>query len=249
MPRFSSTFLSIAFAVGVVAACADDAPPAQSSRLCVPPPRPGGASVTLVPALGDVKFTAPVELIEGPDRRFYVLEQAGIVKVVPPGGGQPTVALDISGRITAGGEAGLLGLAFDPKFAENGFVYLYFTENVDEKPGVVFQDILARFTSTDGGATFDPASQKTLVKVDDPFGNHNGGHVAFGPDGMLYVGLGDGGSGGDPQGNGQNKDVLLGKLLRIDPHGGEPYGIPKDNPFAAGGGRPELYAYGFRNPW
>ncbi len=240
----------MAFALGVVVvACADDAPKAQSFRLCVPPARPSGASVALVPALGDLKFTAPVELVEGPDRRFYVLEQAGIVKVVPPSGGQPTIALDISGRITAGGEAGLLGLAFDPKFAENGYAYLYFTENVDEKPGIVFQDILARFTSTDGGATFDPASQKTLVKVDDPFAIHNGGHVAFGPDGMLYVGLGDGGSSGDPLGNAQNEDVLLGKLLRIDPHGGEPYGIPKDNPFATGGGRPELYAYGFRNPW
>lgn len=249
MPRIASTFLSIAFALAVVAACGDDSAPAQSSRLCVPPPRPGGASVTLVAALGDPKLKAPVELVEGPGRRFYVLEQAGIVKVIPPGGGEPTVALDISERITAGGEAGLLGIAFDPKFAENGFVYLYFTENVDQKPGIVFQDILARFTSNDGGATFDASTQKTLLAVDDPFGNHNGGHVAFGPDGMLYVGLGDGGSAGDPQQNGQNKDALLGKLLRIDPHGGEPYGIPPTNPFVAGGGRPEIYAYGFRNPW
>ena len=248
--RFAGIFLSLTFGISVVAACGDDGPPAaHSSALCVPPPRPGGASVTLVPALGDRKFTAPVELVEGPGGRFYVVEQAGVVKVVPPDGGEPTIAFDISGRITAGGEAGLLGLAFDPKFEQNGFVYLYFTENVDEKPGIVFQDIVARFTSADGGATFDPATQKTLIKVDDPFGNHNGGHLAFGPDGMLYAGLGDGGSGGDPLGNGQNKDSLLGKVLRIDPNGGEPYGIPPTNPFAAGGGRPEIYAYGFRNPW
>ncbi len=252
MPRIASAFLSFAFALAVVAACGDEEKPSptKSLRLCVPPPRPGGASVTLVPALGDPKLTAPVELVQGPGNRFYVLEQAGIVKVLAPeGAGEPTVALDISERITAGGEAGLLGIAFDPKFADNGFVYLYFTENVDEKPGIVFQDILARFTSTDGGATFDAASQKTLLKVDDPYGNHNGGHVAFGPDGMLYVGLGDGGSAGDPLQNGQNKEALLGKLLRIDPNAGEPYGIPPTNPFATGGGRPEIYAYGFRNPW
>jgi uncharacterized repeat protein (TIGR03806 family) len=205
--------------------------------------------VALVPAFEGLSFAAPVELVPGPGGRFYVVEQSGTIKVIAPGGGSPTTALDISERITSGGEAGLLGLAFDPKFAENGFAYLYFTENVDEKEGFVFQDIVARVTSTDGGATFDPASQKILVKVDDPYGNHNGGHIAFGPDGMLYAGLGDGGSGGDPDGNGQNKDALLGKVLRIDPHGAEPYGIPSDNPFATGGGRPEIWAYGLRNPW
>lgn len=249
--RITSALLSLAsLLAAVVAACGDDpTPPTPSSGACIPPPRPGGASVTLIPALGDVRFTAPVELVQGPGGRFYVVEQAGIVKIVPSGGGEPTVAFDISGRITAGGEAGLLGLAFDPKFSNNGFVYVYFTENVAEKQGIVFQDILARFTSNDGGATFDPTTQKTLLQIDDPYGNHNGGHIAFGPDGMLYVGLGDGGSGGDPLGNGQNKDVLLGKLLRIDPNGGDPYGIPASNPFAKGGGRPEIYAYGFRNPW
>ena len=215
----------------------------------MPPPRAAGASVALAPALGGRSFTAPVELVEGPGRRFYVVEQAGVVKVVPPGDGEPTVALDISARITSGGEAGLLGLAFDPRFTDNGFVYLYFTEKLEDKPGIVFQDVVARVTSNDGGATFDPASQKILLAVDDPYANHNGGHIAFGPDGMLYVGLGDGGSGGDPEGNGQNKEALLGKLLRIDPHGGEPYGVPPSNPFAAGGGRPEIYAYGLRNPW
>jgi uncharacterized repeat protein (TIGR03806 family) len=104
-------------------------------------------------------------------------------------------------------------------------------------------------TSADGGATLSPDTQKILIQLDDPFSNHNGGHLAFGPDRMLYIGIGDGGSGGDPLGNGQNLDVLFAKLLRIDPSAGDPYGIPPTNPFAAGGGRPEIYAYGLRNPW
>ncbi|MBX3204834.1 MAG: PQQ-dependent sugar dehydrogenase [Labilithrix sp.] len=232
-----------------MAACKGDPPVPAPSGPCVPPPRAPGATVALANALGDARFSAPVELVLGPGRRFYVVEQAGVVKVVPPGGGAPTIALDVSGRIISGGEAGLLGLAFDPKFDANGFAYLYFTENIDDKPGFVFQDVVARVTSADGGATFDPGTIEILIKVDDPFSNHNGGHVAFGPDGMLYVGLGDGGSSGDPEGNAQNKNTLLGKLLRIDPHAGEPYGIPPDNPFVSGGGRPEIYAYGLRNPW
>ncbi len=248
--RPRSLGLSFALVLAVVAACSGDDPsPPLASGPCIPPPRAGGASVTLAPALGDVKFTAPVDLVEGPGRRFYVVEQRGIVKLVSSNGGDPTIALDVSERIVSGGEAGLLGLAFDPKFSVNGFAYVYFTANVETKPGVVFQDVVARVTSSDGGATFDPSTLKILLAVDDPFANHNGGHIAFGPDGMLYVGIGDGGSGGDPHGNGQNKDVLLGKVLRIDPHGGDPYGIPPTNPFAAGGGRPEIYAYGLRNPW
>ncbi|MDF2693357.1 MAG: hypothetical protein K0S65_1740 [Labilithrix sp.] len=248
MLRLRSFGLAFTFALAVVAACSGDDPPPAPPGPCLPPPR-YGASIELVPALGDLRFSAPVELVFGPGGRAYVVEQGGIVKVVPPGGGEPTVALDISDRITSGGEAGLLGLAFDPAFAENGFVYLYFTAKLEVKEGVVFQDVVARMFSADGGATFDPSSQKILIQVDDPFSNHNGGHIAFGPDRFLYIGMGDGGSGGDPKGNGQNKDVLLGKLLRIDPNGGEPYGIPPSNPFASGGGRPEIYAYGLRNPW
>ena len=123
--RPRSLGLSFALVLAVVAACSGDAPsPPLASGPCIPPPRAGGASVTLAPALGDVKFTAPVDLVEGPSRRFYVVEQGGIVKVVSPNGGQPAIALDVSERIVSGGEAGLLGLAFDPKFAENGFAYV-----------------------------------------------------------------------------------------------------------------------------
>ncbi len=199
---------------------------------------------------GDTTFTTPVDIVFGPGNRFYVVEQQGVIKVLPPGGGAPTVVFDVASRIVSGGEAGLLGLAFDPKFAENGFAYVYYTQDVDKKPEAVFQSIIARLTSKDGGNTFDPASEKLVLKVDQPFSNHNGGHIAFGPDGMLYIGFGDGGSGGDPRGNGQNKDVLLGKMLRIDPSPpNDPYKIPPTNPFANGGGRPEIFAYGLRNPW
>src|SRR6185436_2960084 len=95
----------------------------------------------------------------------------------------------------------------------------------------------------------DPSSEIVLLKQTQPFSNHNGGQLAFGPDGYLYLGLGDGGSGGDPQGNGQNRNTLLGKILRVNVDGGTPYGIPPDNPFAGGGGAPEVFAFGFRNPW
>lgn len=244
--------MGLGVGLAVMAACGDDDTKGQAQALCAPPPRRvgvGSASVGLEPAFGDAKFSKPIELVFGPGGRAYIVEQAGILRVVPPDGGATSVAIDISDRIVSGGEAGLLGLAFDPRFAENGLLYMYFTAKIEAKDDVVFQDVLARFNSADGGLTIDPASQKILFAVDDPYSNHNGGHIAFGPDGMLYAGLGDGGSGGDPHGNGQNTNVLLGKLLRIDPHGGDPYGSPPTNPFAAGGGRPEIYAYGLRNPW
>lgn len=216
----------------------------------MPPPRGDAARVELAPALGDVAFAAPIEIVSGPAGRFYVLEQKGVVRVAD--GAAATVALDLRPVIgeTGTGEGGLLGIAFDPDFASSGAVYLHFTAPLAQpSPDVAFQSVVARFTSADGGATFDPASEKRVLVVDQPFSNHNGGKIAFGPDGLLYVALGDGGSGGDPLGNGQNRDTLLGKILRIDPRGGDPYAVPPSNPFAAGGGRPEIYAWGLRNPW
>lgn len=232
----------------VAAACGDGDLPPNPTTPCKPPPR-AAAAVALGPAFGDRSFAQPVEIVEGPGGRFYVLEQAGKVKVVRADASEPTIAIDLSARISSGGEAGLLGIAFDPKFADNGFVYLHFDEAVDKKPGTAYQSIIARFTSPDGGSTFDATTQKVIIQVDHPFRNHNGGRISFGPDGLLYWGLGDGGSSGDPNGNAQNKDALLGKILRIDPSSADPYGIPPTNPFANGGGRPEVFAYGFRNPW
>jgi glucose/arabinose dehydrogenase len=177
--------------------------------------------------------------------RLYAVEQRGVIWPVEPDGslhGDPFV--DLTDRITAAGERGLLGLAFHPDYEENG---RFFVDYTDANGDTVVAE-LAR----SGETRADPASERVILQVDQPFGNHNGGMIAFGPDGYLYVALGDGGGAGDPQGNGQDTSTLLGKILRInvDAGGEAPYGIPADNPFADGaGGRPEIWAWGLRNPW
>ncbi len=195
------------------------------------------------------KLDRPVEVVQY-GGKLYVLEQIGRVLRVDESGASSLVA-DIQSRVQSGGEAGLLGIAFHPKFATNGFVYLYYTAgSVTQPPGVAFQSHLVRMKSNDGGLTLDPASEKRILTVDQPYTNHNGGTIAFGNDGFLYWGLGDGGSGGDPHGNGQSTSSLLGKILRIDVDAGDPYAIPPTNPFASGtAGKPEIYALGLRNPY
>ncbi len=181
--------------------------------------------------------------------RLFVVEQGGRIRVIGPDGRlQPAAFLDISGRISSGGERGLLGLAFHPRFpADPRFFVDYTDPNGDT--------VVSSFTVPRGPGPADaaePGSERVLLRIHQPYPNHNGGSLAFGPDGDLYIGTGDGGSGGDPQGNGQRLDTLLGKLLRIDvdsASGGRPYGIPAGNPFASGGGDPEIWAYGLRNPW
>jgi glucose/arabinose dehydrogenase len=185
--------------------------------------------------------------------RLFVSEQAGKVRVVSAGGVlSPTPFVDLTSRIKLGGERGLLGLAFHPRFATNRRLFVDYTRARDG--GTVVSELRA---SADGSRV-DPSTERIILIVPQPFANHNGGQLAFGPDGYLYIGLGDGGSQGDPNGNGQNRKVLLAKILRIDvdgPHAaGKAYGIPPDNPYAAGGfapgeGRPEVWAYGLRNPW
>ena len=243
------------FVLGVAAgssACSSDPEPPGGLPLaqCVAPARPRDAAIRLESALGDQAFQSPVDLVEGPGKRFYVVEQGGRVRVVEPGASTSTLAIDIAARITSGGEAGLLSVAFDPAFTQNGFVYLHFTSPVagPVQGTRVFESVIARYQSKDGGLTFDPSTEKRVIAVDQPFSNHNAGKIAFGPDGNLYFGLGDGGSGGDPQGHGQNTGTLLGTIVRIDPKG-DPYAVPPTNPFVGGGGRPEIYAYGLRNPW
>ena len=203
-------------------------------------------------------FTNPVLAVQAPgdDARWFVVEQAGRVLVFD---NLDTVAatsvfIDITARVQDGGERGLLGMAFDPLFATNGRVFLHYTRDNNGQ----LQSVLAAYTSPDGGATLDPASESILLTVNQPFDNHNGGHLAFGPDGMLYMALGDGGSGGDPDDNAQNTRNLLGKILRIDVSSGTDYTIPTDNRWA-GNARcttgipaaecPEIHAYGLRNPW
>lgn len=151
--------------------------------------------------------------------------------------------LDIREQVgSQGNEQGLLGLVFHPDYENNGFFYVNYTD-------VNGDTVISRFQVSADPNRAEAASEKFLVQVDQPYPNHNGGHLEFGPDGYLYAGLGDGGSGGDPQGNGQSLETLLGKVLRIDVNSGDPYGIPGDNPFANGGGLAEIWTVGLRNPW
>jgi len=167
----------------------------------------------------------------------------GRIQVLQPGSPAASLFLDIVDRVgSSGNEQGLLGLVFHPAHEENGFFYVNYTDRNGDT-------VIARFTASPGSSQADPGSEQVLLQVDQPFANHNGGGLEFGPDGNLYIGLGDGGSQGDPQANGQSVDTFLGKLLRIDVDSGDPYAIPPDNPFAGGGGRPEIWAYGLRNPW
>jgi glucose/arabinose dehydrogenase len=188
-------------------------------------------------------FISPVnfQFVDDGTGRLFVVEQAGRIRIVTNGQVHEPAFLDITDRVGSGGdEQGLLGLAFHPDFETIPYFYVNYTD----KQG---NTVIARFTSD--GDRADPASEKDLLHIDQPFPNHNGGEVLFGPDGYLYLGLGDGGSQGDPYGNGQNTNVLLGKILRIDVDHGDPYSIPSDNPFVSSGGRPEIWAYGLRNPW
>ncbi len=214
-----------------------------------PAPAPPDA-LALEEAFPGITFQRPVGALQDPldPTRWYVVEQGGRVVTFKTPSGPLSVTVDLSGQLVSGGEAGLLGMAFHPQFASNGKVYLSYT-GPSALPEVALLSHLSVFTSPDGGLTLDPASEEVLLTVEQPFGNHNGGHIAFGPDGYLYLGLGDGGSGGDPRGNAQDTDTLLGAMLRLDVDGGVPYAVPADNPFALGGGRPEIYAWGLRNPW
>jgi glucose/arabinose dehydrogenase len=204
-----------------------------------------------------VVFANPTGLVQH-DGKLYVLQQGSSgpkgaeVRLLSADAQTASTVIDVSSRIVPGGEAGLLGLAFHPHFADNHYVYLYYLSPHPQQPppaGVVFQSVVARYESPDNGLTFDLATEKRILVVDQPFTNHNGGTLAFGNDGYLYFGFGDGGSGGDPFHAAQDKDKLLGKIIRIDVDGGDPYAIPPTNPFAAGGGKPEIYALGFRNPF
>ena len=189
-------------------------------------------------------FAQPLLVTNAGDgsNRLFVLGQQGLIYVVEGAQVLATPFLDVRSKINIqGNEQGLLGLAFHPDYAGNGAFYLNYTDlNGDS--------VVARYQVSSDPNVADPASEQILLQVDQPYANHNGGHLLFGPDGYLYIGLGDGGSGGDPGGNGQSLDTHLGKLLRIDVNAGNPYGIPADNPFA-GSTTPEIWAYGLRNPW
>ncbi|HEX5786587.1 MAG TPA: PQQ-dependent sugar dehydrogenase [Woeseiaceae bacterium] len=228
------------------------------------PPPPDEPSIALEPAYTDLAFTQPVLLLRAPgdDTRWFVVEQPGVVRVFEddPAVDAAEVFLDIGGRVDDSfNESGLLGLAFHPGFPDTPYVYVSYTATGTGGIGPL-ESRIARFTTPDGGATLDAGSETVLLTAPQHAGNHNGGHVLFGPDGLLYIGFGDGGGGGDPEENAQDPTNLLGSLLSIDVDGGAPYAIPPGNPFAAnvpcpaGGSSvaapcPEIFAWGFRNPW
>ncbi|MGH2729799.1 MAG: PQQ-dependent sugar dehydrogenase, partial [Actinomycetota bacterium] len=190
----------------------------------------------------------PLAIIDPGDGsdRLFVVEQDGLIKILRGGHVSEQPFLDLSAFTEGVGEQGLLGLAFHPDYSSNGRFFVDYTDlNGDT--------VVAEYRASEDPERADSSSARVLLEIDQPFSNHNGGHIVFGPDGYLYIGMGDGGSGGDPQGNGQSLDTLLGKLLRIDVDSrgaGAPYGIPADNPFVnRSGARPEIWAYGLRNPW
>jgi glucose/arabinose dehydrogenase len=188
----------------------------------------------------------PTAIVHAGDARLFLTLQRGQIAVFQDGTVLPTAFLDIRLLVSCCGERGLLGLAFHPRYSESGFFFVDYTNLSGDT-------VIARYRVSAGNPNIaDPSSGVTLLTIAQPFSNHNGGQLAFGPDGYLYIGLGDGGSGGDPHGNGQSLSTLLGKMLRIDPRpsGGRPYAIPPDNPFVdRSGARPEIWAYGLRNPW
>jgi glucose/arabinose dehydrogenase len=205
-------------------------------------------------------FVQPVHVAHAGDGsgRIFIVEQSGRIRILDNGAVLPSSFLDLASvippRLIAGGEQGLLSVAFPPGFATKRYFYVNYT-GTPVAPALVAPTVVARYrVSTGDNNVADPASEEVILTIPQPFANHNGGQLAFGPDGFLYIGMGDGGSGGDPSGNGQNPGALLGKMLRIDVEGVEsvavPYGIPLSNPFRIMPGyAPEIWALGLRNPW
>jgi glucose/arabinose dehydrogenase len=184
-----------------------------------------------------VYLTAPAN-----DPRLFIVEQPGRIRIVENGRLLEKPFLDIAGKVRSGGEQGLLSVAFHPQYRSNGFLFVNYTEkNGDTR--------IERYTVSTDKNVADARSAKTILSIHQRYSNHQGGLNLFGPDGMLYIGMGDGGSQGDPHGNGQNRNVLLGKLLRLNVDRGDPYLVPSANPYEKGGGRPEIWALGLRNPW
>jgi glucose/arabinose dehydrogenase len=221
----------------LLAACSSN--PGDGQRQ--PPPEAGGLNLQVVASGLDrpLFVTAPAG-----DARLFVVEQAGRIRVIRDGSVLPTPFLDITARVGSGGERGLLSMAFHPSYASNGRFYVNSTDLTGDTRVERFQ------VSAANPDRADPASAQLVITIPQPFSNHNGGLVTFGLDGKLYIGMGDGGGGGDPQGNGQNPASLLAKLLRLDVDAATPYAIPADNPFVGQAGkRGEIWMLGLRNPW
>jgi glucose/arabinose dehydrogenase len=220
-----------------------------SATTTIAPPPPAN-SITLTPVVSGLSSPVDLQATDDGTGRLFVVEQAGTIRILQAGALLTTPFLDIRTRVNFSGEMGLLGAVFHPAFAQNQRFYVNYVRLL--ATGQI-QSVIAEYRVSAANANqADPASERILLTVNQPFANHKAGQLAFGPDKFLYIGLGDGGSGGDPLGNAQNLQTLLGKMLRIDVDrttGALPYAIPADNPFVAGGGLPEIWAYGLRNPF
>jgi glucose/arabinose dehydrogenase len=245
------TLLALALALW---GCGSDDEPSTTTNASPPPRADSQRDSRVGDGVGGVRlakigdFEAPLYVAQPPGERsdLFVVEQGGRIMVLPGGTTPAEPFLDISDRISSGGERGLLSVAFAPDYRSSGRLYVDFTDPSGDTR-------IEEYTrSTDNPLRADPSSRREVLGFDQPYANHNGGLLLFGPDRLLYVGSGDGGSEGDPERNGQSLTTLLGKILRIDPRpgGGRPYGIPASNPFVdRGGARGEIYSYGLRNPW
>jgi glucose/arabinose dehydrogenase len=224
-----------AVAVLALVGCGSDAPAG-------PGPLPPDFQLRAVEVASGL--TQPVHLTAPPnDARLFVVEQPGRIRIVENGQLLPTPFLDITAQVVSGGEQGLLSVAFHPQYASNGYFFVNYT-------GAGGATRVERYRVSADRNRADAGSARLILSVPQPFGNHNGGLVKFGLDGMLYIGMGDGGSGGDPLEHGQNRGTLLGALLRLDVEGGDPYRVPADNPYVGlPDARPEIWAIGLRNPW
>jgi glucose/arabinose dehydrogenase len=251
--------LLLAAMLAACAAPAESAEPSDGASSQAPPASESGSpdASASQPAAGDLPtvvleevaggLDSPINITVAPDGWLLVNERGGRVVAVDPASGATELTLDISDRVLGQDEQGLLGLALHPGWPDDPRAFVHYSAR--EGDG---DTVLSEFRVTDEPLPprLDPSTERVLLTLDQPYPNHNGGQLAFGPDGFLYLGLGDGGSGGDPQGNGQNPDVLLGKILRIDVDAEErSYAIPADNPFTDGGGAPEAFLIGLRNPW
>lgn len=211
-------------------------------------------TIVVKEAFPNLSFNRPVDFQHAGDNtdRIFILEQRGVISVFPNNSdvSDKTIFLDIVSKVNdSGNEEGLLGLAFHPEYESNGYFYVYYSISSPRRT------VVSRFqVSSSDPNIADPNSELVILEIDQPFSNHNGGQLSFGPDGYLYIASGDGGSGGDPQNHGQRLETLLGAILRIDvdkQEGGRNYAIPEDNPFVdnSEGFKEEIYAFGLRNPW
>jgi glucose/arabinose dehydrogenase len=218
-----------------------------AARTKARPAAQAAAAVPLVPVLSGLASPVYVTSAHDGSNRLFIVEQAGRIKVLQPGATAPTIFLDITASVLSGGEQGLLGLAFHPQFSTTRRFFVNYTRRPDGAT------VIAEYQASAADANLTLTAEKVLLVIPQPFANHNGGMIEFGPDGFLYIGMGDGGSANDPGNRAQNVNELLGKILRIDvdhAEGNQPYSSPIDNPFFGSvAGRDEIYAYGLRNPW